>query len=239
LLTEDELPISQIILPVPTKTSKGILCSPVVFGGFLLGPTAEDQEDKWDRSTTAEGMETVLRGCEKLIPQARNCGSIRQFAGVRSVCSEGDFIIRPSHADPRMIHAAGIRSTGISASPGIAEMAALQLARSGLVLELKHDYATAMPEWFGEGFKADTGEIVCLCRSVSRGEIVNALQRPIAVRTMDGLKRRTGAMLGECQGSCCIPKILDLMEEHSGRRETAPLKGLQGTYIAMNGAVIP
>lgn len=238
ILTEEAVPVSQIILPVPTKKSKGILFSPVVFGGYLLGPTAEDQEEKWDRSTTAEGMEAVLSGCEKLIPRAREYESVRQFAGVRAVCSEGDFIIRPSAANRRMVHAAGIRSTGLSASPGIAELAAQQLAAAGLVLEQKETYETEIPELFGDENEQEAGEIVCLCRSITRGEIVNAISRPFNVYTVDGVKRRTGAVLGECQGNCCIPKILDLIEEKTGRKDPQPLKGLQDTYLAREGRVL-
>lgn len=236
ILTEEPVQVSQIILPVPTKKSKGILLSPVVFGGFLLGPTAEDQEDKWDRSTTSDGLEMVLAGCEKLIPDARSYESIRQFAGVRAVCSEGDFVIRPSHANRRMVHAAGIRSTGVSASPGIAELVAEKLREAGLTLTEKSAFETEIPELFGEENKQETGEIVCICRSISRGEIMNALSRPIAPCTIDAVKRRTGALLGECQGNCCIPKIMDLIEEKNGERQSLPLKGLQQSYIAVEGA---
>ncbi|TLS51593.1 NAD(P)/FAD-dependent oxidoreductase [Paenibacillus antri] len=237
VLTEEAVPVSQIVLPVPTKTSKGILLSPVVFGGYLLGPTAEDQEEKWDRSTTAEGMEAVLAGCEKLVPSARSYASVRQFAGVRAVCSEGDFVIRPSAVDARLVHAAGIRSTGVSASPGIAELVSAQLERAGLALESKPEaeLRTDMPELFGEDNTTEAGEIVCLCRSITRGEIANALCRPVAAATIDAVKRRTGALLGECQGNGCIPKIMDLVAEHTAvRAGQPPLKGLQGSYLAFD-----
>lgn len=235
VLTEEQVAVSQIILPVPTKKSKGILLSPVVFGGFLLGPTAEDQEDKWDRSTTHAGMEEVLRGCEKLIPDARRYESIRQFAGVRAVCSEGDFVIRPSRVNQRMIHAAGIRSTGVSASPGIAELVFEKLQDVGLTLAEKEKFATEVPELFGDSNDQEVGEIICLCRSISRGEIMNALHRPIAPCTIDAVKRRTGATLGECQGNGCTPKILDLFAEKLGEREDRPLKGLKRSYLALKG----
>lgn len=236
LLTEEQVEISQIILPVPTKISKGVLISPVVFGGFLLGPTAEDQADKWDRSTTAEGLAFVAEGCAKLIPQTREVSSIRQFAGLRAVCSEGDFVIRPSAQDPRMIHAAGIRSTGVSASPGIAELVAETLEQAGLALVPKPEPTLELPELFGEADGSETGEIICLCRSISRGELLGALSRPIRCTTVDGLKRRTGATLGECQGNCCIPKILDLLAEQTAADEEPPLKGLRHSYVAMRGA---
>ncbi|MCK9909441.1 FAD-dependent oxidoreductase, partial [Microbacteriaceae bacterium K1510] len=148
---------------VPTKKSKGVLVSPVIFGGFLLGPTAEDQEDKWDRSTSDAGLESVLGACEKLVPNARSYSSIRQFAGVRAVCSERDFVIRPSAVQPRLIHAAGIRSTGLSASPGIAELVLERLQESGLELAEYEQAEHALPDLFAE--EQEQGEIICLCRS--------------------------------------------------------------------------
>ena len=235
VLTEEPVPISQIILPVPTKKSKGILITPVVFGGFLLGPTAEDQEDKWDRSTTYAGIREVLDGCAKLIPDVRTYDSIRQFAGVRAVCSEGDYVIRSSAADSRLIHAAGIRSTGVSASPGIAELVFEKLTEAGLNAEERQDAVRELPELFGEANVHEVGEIVCICRSISRGEIMNALSRPVAPNTIDGVKRRTGATLGDCQGNCCIPKILDIFEEVMGSRPEAPLKGLRDSRLAGRG----
>lgn len=239
VLTEEEVPISQIILPVPTPKSKGILVTPVVFGGFLLGPTAEDQEDKWDRSTTREGLEAVLAGCEKLIPDTRKYASIRQFAGVRAVCSEGDFVIRPSEVDFRMIHAAGIRSTGVSASPGIAERVFEQLQAAGLAAAPRESCVTELPELFGDGNEQEVGEIVCLCRSISRGEILNALSRPLSPLTIDAIKRRTGAALGDCQGNCCIPKILGLIAEKTGEWPDRPLKGLLDSHLAVRGGDAP
>jgi len=236
ILTEEPVDISQIILPVPTPISKGVLISPVVFGGFLLGPTAEDQEDKCDRSTTPEGLAQVEAGCAKLIPDAPGMPSIRQFAGLRAVCSEGDFVIRPSAQNVRMVHAAGIRSTGVSASPGIAELVASKLDQAGLALTPKQEPVLELPELFGEADGAGTGEIICLCRSISRGEMLGALSRPIRCITIDGLKRRTGATLGECQGNSCIPKMLDLIAEQLVAQMDQPLKGLRGSYLAKKGA---
>lgn len=235
ILTEEPIDISQIMLPVPTEKSKGTLVAPVVFGGFLLGPTAEDQEDKWDRSTTDSGLSYVKEKCDKLIPGVSELDSIRQFAGVRAVSSVGDFIIRQSEAAPRMIHAAGIRSTGISASLGIAEMVVEVLEKTDLPLEAKANVETELPELF-DSEEEGAGEIVCLCRSITKSEIVNALNRPLTPHTVDGVKRRTGAVLGECQGNCCIPKIIDLIREHSSQAKEEPiLKGLQESYVAAQG----
>lgn len=233
ILTEEEIEISQVILPVPTAKSKGTLISPVVFGGFLLGPTAEDQEDKEDNSTSAEGINQVLTSCEKLIPEAKKYETIRQFAGIRAVCSTGDYVIRPSEQNKQFIHAAGIRSTGLSASPGIAEEVAEQLEIAGLKLERNDAAKMETPNLFDDSDE-NVGEIICLCRTITKSEITNALEGPIPPTTIDGVKRRTGATLGECQGNCCIPKIMDILNDYDLNHEL-PLKGLKDSPIAVKG----
>lgn len=230
LLTEDEIGISQIILPVPTPKSKGILVSPVVFGGFLLGPTAEEQLDKSDRSTSANGMNLITDGTEKLIPGIGGKSTIRQFAGVRAVCSTGDFVIRPAEAAPRMVHAAGIRSTGLSASPGIAQLVVEQLATAGLSLALKEERIEALDDIF-DSDESNTGEIVCICRSITRREIAGALNRPLSPCTIDGVKRRTGATLGECQGNYCLAPLMDMIGEASADSVMPILKGVHGSQL--------
>ncbi|MCL6576145.1 NAD(P)/FAD-dependent oxidoreductase [Kyrpidia sp.] len=211
VLTEDELGLTSIILPVPTEKSKGILVTPVVFGGTLLGPTAEDQIDKRDRSTTEEGLLRVIAESAKLVPAAAKVSSIRQFAGVRAVCSAGDYVIRPSSVCPRLIHAAGIRSTGVSASPGIAAEVERVLKDLGALSGTKAVVQTRLPDRFTD--EANNGEVVCLCRSITRHEIELVLNVPPVPSTLDGIKRRTGAMLGECQGNLCAAAIMDMISK--------------------------
>lgn len=233
ILTEEEIEISQIILPVPTAKSKGTLITPVVFGGFLLGPTAEDQEDKEDNSTSVNGIEQVLNGCEKLIPKVKEYDSIRQFAGIRAVCSTGDYVIKPSEVNKHLIHAAGIRSTGLSASPGIAEEVAEQLQIAGLKLVKNDEASLEIPNLFDDSDET-VGEVICLCRTITKSEITNAFKGPVPPTTIDGVKRRTGATLGKCQGNCCIPKILDILDENKVNHEL-PLKGTNYSVIAIKG----
>ncbi|WP_442593798.1 NAD(P)/FAD-dependent oxidoreductase [Neobacillus sp. D3-1R] len=231
ILTEEVIEISQIILPVPTEKSKGLLVSPVVFGGFLLGPTAEDQEDKWDRDTTINGIRDIAHECSRLIPNVTDMDSIRQFAGLRAVCSTNDYVIRPSEVNQRMIHAAGIRSTGISASPGIAKLVVEQFAKIGVTMPPKEVIVEELPELLQQ---EKPGEIVCLCRSITKGEIENAFNRPFASFTLDGVKRRTGAMLGECQGNCCIPSIIEMINKAKPTKQEI-YKGLQSSIVLKRG----
>lgn len=208
IVTKSKVDIENIILPVPTPISKGKLIIPAVFKGHLLGPTAENHSDKEDLSTNLEGFEEIRRETSKLIPEAITYDSVKQYAGNRSVCSEPDFVIRPALTNSHFIHAAGIRSTGLSASPGIAEMVSEILEEQGLVLNKNE-------KWVSTVSKADEkdDEIICLTRNITKGQIKAVLRKPISPHNIDGIKRRTTVILGECQGSCCIPKIMDIMKE--------------------------
>ncbi|WP_376794315.1 NAD(P)/FAD-dependent oxidoreductase [Thermogemmatispora sp.] len=215
LITEEDHGVAQIVLPVPSEVSKGILVTPIVFGGVLLGPTAEDVSDKRDLATTVAGQQRIRAGVARLVPAMATASTVRQFAGLRAVSSTGDYIIRPSTVSERLIHVAGIRSTGLSASPAIGRYVG-RLVSETLELPLRTSYREALPEPLS-GAAQEDGEVVCLCRSITRGEILAALRSTLPPRTLDGLKRRTGAMLGECQGNLCLPRLIELFQQELGR----------------------
>ena len=127
-------PIDTILLPTPTPRSKGILIAPAAHGNLLLGPTAEDGDDPDDWATSADGLAAVRAGARRLVPALEVEQAITQYAGLRSVGSEGDYIIRPAVGCPRLLHVAGIRSTGLSASPAIGEYVTELLRGQGLDL---------------------------------------------------------------------------------------------------------
>ncbi|MBE3558897.1 MAG: FAD-dependent oxidoreductase [Ktedonobacteraceae bacterium] len=212
---EEDHGVSQIMLPVPGPISKGILVTPIVFGGVLLGPTAEDVPSKEDLSTTEAGLRTIREGVGKLVPAMTTAESVRQFAGLRAVSSTGGYIIRPATTSSRILHVAGIRSTGLSASPAIGRYVA-GLARDRLGLSQRSSFIEELPEYLAQT-SPDEGDVICLCRSITRGEILAALRGLLPPATLDGLKRRTGAMLGDCQGNLCMACLADLFQQELGR----------------------
>ncbi len=215
IIVEEDHGVSQIILPVPNRISKGILVTPIVFGGVLLGPTAEEVDSKNDLSTTVQGLQQIREGIRKLVPVMGEAATVRQFAGLRAVSSTGDYIIGPSTVSPRMLHVAGIRSTGISASPAIGRYVA-SLVRDELHFSTRNHFIQELPEYLTNA-QPDEGDIVCLCRSITRGEVLAAMRSPLPPTTLDSLKRRTGAMLGDCQGNLCMPCLIDLFQQQLGR----------------------
>ncbi|HLL77952.1 MAG TPA: NAD(P)/FAD-dependent oxidoreductase [Ktedonobacteraceae bacterium] len=234
IIVEEDHGVSQIVLPVPNRISKGILVTPIVFGGVLLGPTAEEVESKADFATTAEGLETIREGIGRLVPsmtEAASAGSVRQFAGLRAVSSTGEYIIRYSTVCPRLLHVAGIRSTGISASPALGRYVG-DIVKDALGLSRREYFIEELPEYLSEA-RAGEGDVVCLCRSITRGELLAALRSPLPPTTLDGLKRRTGAMLGECQGNLCIPRLMELFQQQLGRDPLALNKNAEGSSLVV------
>ncbi|MBE6589356.1 MAG: NAD(P)/FAD-dependent oxidoreductase [Ruminococcaceae bacterium] len=213
--------VRSTVFRTPSKMGKGILVSPTVDGNLLTGPTSFDMEDKTDRSTTAEGLSLVMKQAGENVEGVQFGKSITSFCGLRAVGSTGDFIINLPR--PRFVNAAGIESPGLSSAPAIAEYVAELLASGGLALDGKQDFNPyrAPMHAFREGtleeknemIKKDPsyGHIICRCETVSEGEILAAIRQNPKPRDLDGVKRRTRAQMGRCQGGFCAPYIVELL----------------------------
>ena len=213
--------ISHTVFRCPSKMGKGILVSPTVDGNLLLGPTAEDIEDKTDTKTTAEGLMRVRTGASEQVRGIDFSKVITQFTGLRSVGSTGDFIINTPKAG--FVNAAGIESPGLSSAPAIAAYIAQLLAGFGFELNARADFnpTRKSAHWFSalsvdeknEVIKAhpEYAHIICRCEKVSEGEILEAIKTNPRPTDIDGVKRRTRATMGRCQGGFCTPYIAELL----------------------------
>jgi glycerol-3-phosphate dehydrogenase len=219
--------VNHVLLPVPTEKTKGVLISPTVYGNVLLGPTADDVKNKTDRSTTAMGLASLMEAGERIVPQLVRQEVTATFVGLRAATEHRDYQLR-SHREQRYVCAGGIRSTGISGSMGIAEWVRDGLADAGLELsDPGPEPLLRMPNIgeFGSrpyqdaeliGRDPDYGRIVCFCERVTRGEIDAALAGPIPPADTDGLRRRTRALMGRCQGFFCGAEVAAAMEADDG-----------------------
>jgi glycerol-3-phosphate dehydrogenase len=222
--------VRHILLPVPTATTKGVLISPTVYGNVLLGPTAEDLPDKTATNTSAHGLQSLLEKGRKILPELLEEEVTATYAGLRAATEHSDFQIA-LHAEQKYICVGGIRSTGISASLGIAEYIADLLKEGDLALRLRPDFKSIKMPNIGEAFprpyqraewidnNSAYGKIICHCERVSLGEVNDALQSTIPAGTLDGVRRRTRAMQGRCQGFNCHAGLLDTLSQ--GRELTA------------------
>ncbi len=213
--------VSKTVFPTPSKMGKGILVSPTVDGNLLLGPTSVDMDEKENKNVTAGGFEDILSKARKNIPFVPVAKTITSFCGLRAVGSTGDFIINSPKEN--FINAAGIESPGLSASPAIALYIADLLKEQGLNLTEKESYnpCRKSAHLFRDADIAEKnkmikqnpayGKIVCRCEGVTEGEILDALRTNPKARDLDGVKRRTRAQMGRCQGGFCSPYITELI----------------------------
>jgi len=220
--------IGSILLPVPTAQSKGVLVAPTVYGNVLLGPTAQDIDDRADTSTTADGLTSLTEAGRRIMPRLLDEEVTATYAGLRAATEHRDYQIRVD-ATRRYACAAGIRSTGLSASLGIAEYLAEAMDAAGLPLRPRNGSVDppVMP-YIGQAgtrpyqdagmIAADPeyGRIVCHCERVTRGEIRDALASTVPPADLDGLRRRTRAQNGRCQGFYCAATVSELMAKARG-----------------------
>lgn len=233
--------VNHTIFQVPTRMGKGILVTPTVHGNLLIGPDAVDIGDKEDISTTEPGLETVINGARKSIEKFSMRDVITSFAGLRATVHGGDFIIN-SPAD-HAVNAAGIDSPGLSSSPAIAVMIASMLEEMGITLNKKKDFnpVRSVHKRFAEMTNAEKneaikknplyGRVICRCETVTEGEIVDAIKRPVGARTVDGIKRRLRAGMGRCQGGFCMPRVVEILSRELNIPYNDVLKGSSRGYI--------
>ncbi|MCR5816238.1 MAG: NAD(P)/FAD-dependent oxidoreductase [Ruminococcus sp.] len=239
LMDKETVPtVSRTIFQLPTKMGKGILVTPTVHGNLLAGPTAVDIDDKENTATTSEGLNEVRAKGSLSVKNVPWGKVITSFTGLRAVGESGDFIIEESDAEG-FFDAAGIESPGLTSAPAIGEYLA-ELVSKRIPLEKKADYidtrqgvihfAQLTDEQRDELIKKDPayGRIVCRCCTVTEGEILDAINRPLGATTLDGVKRRTGAGMGRCQAGFCSPTSMVLIAKKLGIKTEDVLKN--GVY---------
>ena len=224
--------VSHTIFQVPTANGKGVLVTPTADGNLLLGPAAARVQTPESTETTAAGLEAVATLARKSVPSVNTRAVITSFSGVRASEKNGDFIIRESEQVKGLIHAAAIDSPGLSSAAAIAEYIVELLHGSGLKLQENpafdgtrvdtHAFRKLSDEEKDAFIKQNPayGRIICRCETVSEGEILDALRRNPKATDIDGVKRRTRAGMGRCQGGFCMPYVMRLIEKETGKPMT-------------------
>lgn len=235
--------VSHTIFRTPSEKGKGILITPTVDGNLLLGPTSEDREDKEDRSTTAQGLGKILERARENLKHLPSNKVITSFCGLRAVGNTGDFIINSPKKG--FVNAAGIDSPGLTAAPAIAEYIVEMLRKQGLSLRRKKDYQplrrpiyafrNASAEEKNELVRRDKsyGRVVCRCETVTEGEILAAIRSNPPARDLDGIKRRTRAQMGRCQGGFCMPYLAEILARELGIPYETVTKSGKGSEISI------
>jgi len=237
--------VQRTIFPCPAPSSKGVLVIPTFDGTIMVGPTAEAVDDLDDVTTTAVGAAAVFDLARRLVPGISERDCIAEFAGVRAVAAGNDFVIGPTDV-PGFLNAAGIQSPGLTAAPAIAEMLVEMLGREGLDLDPKAGFRARMlrpvhAASVSIGELADLAEqdrafasVVCRCELVMEAEIHDAIAR--GARTLDGLKFRTRAGMGRCQGGFCTSRCMELLAADSDSEMWEITKRGPGSWVVLDRA---
>lgn len=220
------------IFQVPTAVGKGVLVSPTFDGTIIVGPTNEAISNPDDTATTADGLERLLATARRTWPGLPMRKVIAAFSGIRAhETTGGDFVIGEAPDAPLFFNALGIESPGITAAPSIAETLGDAIAEKlGLAAkseaEISDDSSPwprireLAPEELMELVRREPayGRVICRCETVSEGEIRASIRARVGARTVDGVKRRTRAMMGRCQGGFCTPRLIAILAEELGIR---------------------
>jgi glycerol-3-phosphate dehydrogenase len=216
--------VPQIVLPVPSSRGKGVLVSPTIYGNVMLGPTSEDLTDRNATGTSEAGFTFLLEKGERLMPTLLEEEITATYAGLRAAIDADDYLIELDR-DQRYLLVGGIRSTGLTSGMAIAEHVVGMLTSTELELLARDDLpeppqmpnigeAGMRPYQDADRIKADPayGQVVCFCERVTSGEIRDACTSTIPPADLDGLRRRTRAMNGRCQGFYCGASVRALLE---------------------------
>ena len=232
------------IFPQPTKLGKGILVAPTIHGNTLVGPTAIDIEDKEAVATTQEGFDEILQKSSMYVTNAPVRQVITSFAGLRAHEDNHEFILGEPEDAPFFFDCAGIESPGLTSSPAIGEYMG-EMISSKFGFEKKENWIAGRKDVLkpselsleerNELIKKEPayGRIICRCESITEGEILDAIHRPLGARSLDGVKRRTRAGMGRCQAGFCSPRVMEILQRELNIPLEEVRKNDAGSYLVL------
>ena len=219
--------VDKTIFQLPTALGKGVLVTPTIHGNLLIGPTANDIDDKEATETTAEGLAEVSAKSALSVKNIPLRDTITSFTGLRAHEAGDDFVIGECGDAPGFFDAAGIESPGLTSAPAIGDYLAKAVIAAG-GFEANPSFngkrkgitrVAALPyEERAKLIKENPayGKIICRCEGISEGEIIEAVDRTLGAVSMDGIKRRVRQGMGRCQAGFCTPRAMEILSEHKG-----------------------
>ena len=243
-----KLPLPAYPVPDPKSGGLGIHLTPSVDGNVFIGPSNEYLEDSEDYSATKETMDMLLSDAARIFPHIQREHFIRNFAGIRPKLTSKeqggyhDFVIERRKEAPNAVNLVGIESPGLTSAVPIAryivqlmrEVEDLQTnpnfnpIRKGIVTF--HDKSPEEQAALIEQ-NPDYGEIVCRCETVTKAEVMQALQNPLGVHTVTGIKYRCRTMMGRCQGGYCQTRVTEMIMEQTGCSREEVTYSREGSWM--------
>ena len=235
--------VNQIVLPIPTKITKGKLMCPTIHGNMLVGPTAEDQPSKVDKSTSAEGLASIATDVRNLVPNVNLRDTITQYSGLRPNRNPEGLNVDVYEDLYGYINLSGVRSTGLTLSVAMGKYVVQKMLEIGAEMVLKENFIKTRKGIvkFSEQTREKQveliqenplyGNVICRCETVTEAEIVQAINRPLGARSVDAVKRRVRAGMGRCQGGFCGPKVIEILARELGLEASEINKNNEGSYM--------
>ena len=238
--------VNRVIYPVPTEKGKGVLVVPTIHGNVLLGPNSDYSDDKDDTSTN-DGLDFIRNEIHKTVKNVPLNKMIHTFAGLRPHIDLNDFYIQEDDEIKDFIHVAGIESPGISGAPAIAKDVVDNIVLKKFDCKKKDNYIfrnafidmnKMSDEKKDELIKQnpDFGQLVCRCERVSKGEIIDVINRKCGATTIKGVKLRCRSGMGRCQGGFCQPEIIKILAEQLNKDVRDIELSLKGSNILIDSA---
>ncbi len=240
--------VSHTLFFTPSAKGKGVLVTQTVDGNILLGPTSIEDGNPYTE-TTDEGFAFIKEKASQMCKNVPYFNVITSFAGNRTFSARHDFIIEESKVYSGLINVAGIESPGLTSAPAIAKYVVDEFVRKKwwpsinyyFIRKRYNDYC------FQKSFKdlsiedknkiikkdKTFGKIVCRCEVITEGEIRQAIRQNPPSRTVDGVKLRTRAGMGRCQGGFCQSRILEILAEENGVSILEVTKNGKGSEILL------
>lgn len=236
------------IYPVPSNTYMGIHVTNTTDGNVTVGPNAEEISNFKYYGVSKENIEVLAESALRVWPHIHKKDYIRNYSGIlpKWVDKNGtiqDFKIEiKEKIAPNAINLVGIESPGLTASCAIGKHVVSMLKdfeelevnnkfnpkRKGIkkfasmTLAEKQDAISINPNY---------GELICRCEEVSKAEILEAINNPLGVSTVVGIKYRTRSMMGRCQGGYCQMRVTELIEEEKGLHKEEIIYNKSGAYL--------
>ena len=235
--------VNEIVLPIPTKITKGKLMCPTIHGNMLVGPTAEDLDNKTDKSVTKEGLDSILKDVKNLIPNVNVRDSITQYSGLRPNRNPEGLHVDTYDDLKGYINLSGVRSTGLTLSVAMGVYVADVMREMGAPMVFKENFISTRKgivrfhelsrEEQDEIVKENPayGRVICRCETITEREILDAIHRPLGARSVDAVKRRVRAGMGRCQGGFCGPKVIEILARELGIPVEEVNKNNAGSYM--------
>ena len=222
--------------------------TPTVDGNVLVGPDSQLARDFQDYESTQAAMDGLIESGSRMFKHMDRAYFIRNFAGIRpkridpATGAVQDFVLECRDEAPGVVNLVGIESPGVTSALPLARRAVALIARQE-ALEPNPDFdpirhgirrfadmtdeerAAAIAE------NPDYGEIFCRCEKVTKAEILQAIHNPLGVHTVNGIKVRTRATMGRCQGGYCETRITEALHRELGEDFRDIHLGPEGSWM--------